>query len=69
MFSSVQILLKECNIALHMIGYTYFNFLLYENIGMCFPNFGAARTPYLMNDVYAIDSPHGMCFPTVSFDI
>ena len=47
-----------------MIGYTYFNFL-YENIGTCFPNFGAARTPYLMYDVYAIDSPHGMCFPTV----
>ena len=30
---------------------------------MCFPNFGAARTPYLMYDVYTNDRLHGICFP------
>ena len=30
-----------------------------------FPNFGTARTPYLIYDVYTNDSPHGVCFPTV----
>ena len=32
---------------------------------MCFPNFGTARTQYLMYYVYTNDSPHGVCFPTV----
>ena len=48
-----------------MIGYTYFYSICYENRNACFPNFGAARTPYLMYDVYTNDSLHGMCFPTV----
>ena len=39
--------------------------LWYENSDACFPNFGAARTPYLMYDVYTNDSLHGVCFPTV----
>ena len=64
-FSSVQILLKDSNITLHMMVYTYFLPLLYENSDACFPNFVAARTPYLMYDVYTNDSLHGMCFPTV----
>ena len=66
MFSRVKILLKDSNITLHMIAYTYFYFLLYENSDACFPNFGSARTPYLMYDVYTNDSLHGMCFPTVN---
>ena len=65
MFSSVQILLKDNNITLHMMAYTYFHSIWYENSDACFPNFGAARTPYLMYDVYTYDSLHGMCFPTV----
>ena len=65
MFSSVQVLLKDSNIMLHMIEYTYFYALSYENSNACFPKFGAARTPYLMHDVYTNDSLHGMCFPTV----
>ena len=32
---------------------------------MCFPNFDAARTPYLMYDVYTNDSLHKVCFSTV----
>ena len=32
---------------------------------MCFPNFGAARTPYLKYDIYTYDSLHGVCFSTV----
>ena len=37
-----------------------------ENSDACFPNFGAARTPYLMYDVYTnVSLVHGMCFPTV----
>ena len=66
MFSSVQILLKDSNITLHIIVYTNFYSLRYQNSGVCFPNFGAARTPYLMYDVYTNDSLHGVCFPTVS---
>ena len=55
----------EVHITLHMMAYTYFVSLLYENSDACFPNFGAVRTPYLMYDVYTNDSLHGVCFPTV----
>ena len=65
MFSSVQILLKDNNITLHMMVYTYCLPLRYKNSDACFSNVGAARTPYLMYDVYTNDSLHGMCFPTV----
>ena len=44
----------------------YFCSLWYENSNACFPNVGAARTPYLMYDVYTNDSKHGLCFPTLS---
>ena len=59
MISSVQILLKDNNSTLHIMVYklyTYFLLLWYENSDACFPNFGAARTPYLMHDVYTNDS-------------
>ena len=54
---------------LHMIVYTYFYSLLYENSDACFLNFGAARTPYpmYMYDVYTKDSKHGLCFPTLKY--
>ena len=62
MFSCIQILLKDNNITLHMMVYMYF-LPLYENSDVCFPNFGAAQTTYLMYDVYTNDSLHEMCFP------
>ena len=48
-----------------MITYMYFCSLLYENSGACFPTFGAARTPYLMYDLYTNDSKRELCFPTL----
>ena len=60
------LLLKDNNITLHMIAYMRFCSLCYENSNACFPNFGAARTPYLMYDVYTNDSKHGLCFPTLN---
>ena len=65
MISSKHISLKDNNITLHMMAYTYFLPLRYENSDACFPNFGTARTPYHIYDVYTNDSPHGVCFPTV----
>ena len=65
MISGKHILLKDNNITLHMMAYTYFLPLLYENSNACFPNFGTTRIPYLIYDVYTNDSPHGVCFPTV----
>ena len=56
---------KRHNITLHMMAYTYFQSLLYENSDACFPNFGTAQTPYLMYDIYTNDSLHGVCFPTM----
>ena len=61
MFSRKRISLKYNTITLHM----YFCSFWYENSDACFLNFGAARTPYLMYDVYTNDSLHGLCFPTV----
>ena len=65
MISSKHILLKDNNITLHMMAHTYCLPSCYENSDACFPNFGTARTPYLIYDVYTNDSPHGVCFPTV----
>ena len=67
MFSRKNTLLKDNKITPHMIAYMYFCSLLYENNNACFPNFGAARTPYLMYDVYTNDSKHGLCFPTLKY--
>ena len=64
-FSNIHILLRDNNITLHMMAYTYSLSLLYENSDVCFPNFGAARTLHLMYDVYTNDSLRGVCFPTV----
>ena len=58
-------LLKDNKITLHMMACMYFVSLWYENSDACFPNFGAARSPYLMHDVYTNDSLHGVCFLTV----
>ena len=58
MFSSVQILLKDSNITLHMIAYTYFILYDMKIARRVFRTFGAARTPYLMYDVYTNDSLH-----------
>ena len=66
MFSSIHILLEDNNISLNMIAYTYFLFLKYKNSDAWFPNFGAARTRYLMYDVYTNDSKHGLCFLTLN---
>ena len=66
MFSSIHILLKDNNIMLHMMAYTYFLSLRYANSDACFPKLGTARTSYLMYDVYTNDSKHGVCFPTVT---
>ena len=66
MFSRNHILLEDNHFTLHMMTCMYFVPLLYENNDACFPNFGAARTPYLMYDVYTNDSLHGVCFPTVT---
>ena len=65
MSTNVSILLNNNNITLHMMAYMYFVSLLYENSDVCFPNFGAARTPYLMYDIYTNDSLHRVCSPTV----
>ena len=64
-----HILLKDNNITLHMMAYTYCLPLRCENSNACFPNFGTARTPYLIYDVYTNDSPHGVCFPKVITEI
>ena len=37
MFSSIHILLKDKAITLHMMAYTYFLSLRYENSDACFP--------------------------------
>ena len=50
---------------MHMMAYTFFLSLKYKNSDAWFPNFGAARTPYLMYDIYTNDSKHGLCFPTL----
>ena len=67
MFSKnhIHVLLKDNKITLHMMAYMSFFSLRYENSDACFPNFGAARTPYLMYDVYTNDSKHRLCFPTL----
>ena len=52
MFSRNHILLEDNHFTLHMMACMYLIPLLYENSDACFPNFGAARTPYLMYDVY-----------------
>ena len=65
MFTRNHILLEDNHFTLHMMACMYFVPLLYENSDACFPNFCAARTPYLMYDVYTNDSLHGVCFPTV----
>ena len=65
MFSSIHILLEDNNITLHMMSYTCFLSLGYENSDACFPNFDTVRTPYLMYDVCTNDCLHGVCFPTV----
>ena len=65
MFSSIHILLKDDNIKLNMMAYTYILSLWYENSDARFPKCGAGRTSYLMYDIYTNDSLHGVCFPTV----
>ena len=69
---SIHILLKGNNITLHMMTYGYFYYLWHENSDACFPNFRAARTPFLLYDVYTNDSKHGLvsrhCFSSVLVD-